>query len=304
MMEAKKIKVIDKPPKTDKLELVVIEKTTGSLVTNIEELEKFVDKRLEDYTIENFVGDADAAKKARAELNKAVESIKRERIDLINELMKPFEDVETRCKALEKKIGVVCGQLDEIVKQKEALEKERRKQKIELFWTTKNCDVITLDKIFNPKWLNKTYKEGDILDEMDAAIDKVYKDLKIIERFSEDAETIKAHYLMNLDIEETMQYADELIRQKEIARKEAAERVEREHEEQIHRQNKETFKESCEMPKKQSISDLVDEAMGNAPKRERKEYVVSIKCFEEELLNLKTEMNRLGIEWSVQELTF
>lgn len=304
MMEAKKIKVVDKPPKTDRLELVVVEKTTGSLVTNINELEKFVDKRLEDYTVENFVGDADAAKKARAELNKAVESIKRERIDLINELMKPFEDVETRCKALEKKIGVVCGQLDEIVKQKEALEKERRKQKIELFWTTKNCDVITLDKIFNPKWLNKTYKEGDILDEMDAAIDKVYKDLKIIERFSEDAETIKAHYLMNLDIEETMQYADELIRQKEIARKEAAEREQREHEEQLIRQNKETYKESSEIQKKQNISNLVDEAMGKTPKKVRKEYVISVKCFDEELLKLKTEMNRLGIEWSVQELTF
>lgn len=304
MMEAKKIKVIDKPPKTDKLELVVVEKTTGSLVTNIEELEKFVDKRLEDYTIENFVGDADAAKKARAELNKAVESIKRERIDLINELMKPYEETETRCKALEKKIGVVCGQLDEIVKQKEALEKERRKQKIELFWTTKNCDVITLDKIFNPKWLNKTYKDGDILDEMDAAIDKVYKDLKIIERFSEDAETIKAHYLMNLDIEETMQYADELIRQKEIARKEAAEREQREHEEQLIRQNKETYKESSEIQKKQNISNLVDEAMGKTPKKVRKEYVISVKCFDEELLKLKNEMNRLEIEWSVQELEF
>ena len=304
MMEAKKIKVVDKPPKTDRLELVVVEKTTGSLVTNIEELEKFVDKRLEDYTVENFVGDADAAKKARAELNKAVESIKRERIDLINELMKPFEDVETRCKALEKKIGVVCGQLDEIVKQKEAFEKERRKQKIELFWTTKNCDVITLDKIFNPKWLNKTYKEGDILDEMDAAIDKVYKDLKIIERFSEDAETIKAHYLMNLDIEETMQYADELIRQKEIARKEAAEREEREHEAQIGKQKSETFRESCQIQKKQEILDLADLALGNAPNKERKEYVISVKCFEEELLKLKAEMNGLGIEWSVQELTF
>lgn len=304
MMEAKKIKVVDKPPKTDRLELVVVEKTTGSLVTNIDELEKFVDKRLEDYTVENFVGDADAAKKARAELNKAVESIKRERIDLINELMKPFEDVETRCKALEKKIGVVCGQLDEIVKQKEALEKERRKQKIELFWTTKNCDVITLDKIFNPKWLNKTYKEGDILDEMDAAIDKVYKDLKIIERFSEDAETIKAHYLMNLDIEETMQYADELIRQKEIARKEAAERAEREHEMQLGKQKSEAFRESCDLQKKQEISNLADLAMGNEPKKERKEYVISVKCFEEELVNLKAEMNGLGIEWSVQELTF
>lgn len=303
-MEAKKIKVVDKPPKTDKLELVVVEKTTGSLVTNIDELEKFVEKRLKDYDVENFVGDADAAKKARAELNKAVESIKRERIDLINELMKPFEDVETRCKALEKKIGNACGLLDEIVKQKEALEKERRKQKIELFWTTKNCDVITLDKIFNPKWLNKTYKEGDILDEMDAAIDKVYKDLKIIERFSEDAETIKAHYLMNLDIEETMQYADELIRQKEIARKEAAERVEREHQEQIGKQKSETFKESCSLPKKQQIADLADLAMGNAPARQRKEYVISVKCFEEELVNLKAEMNGLGIEWSVQELTF
>lgn len=303
-MEAKKIKVVDKAPKTDKLELVVVEKTTGSLVTNIDELEKFVDKRLKDYDVENFVGDADAAKKARAELNKAVESIKRERIDLINELMKPFEDVETRCKALEKKIGNACGLLDEIVKQKEALEKERRKQKIELFWTTKNCDVITLDKIFNPKWLNKTYKEGDILDEMDAAIDKVYKDLKMIERFTEDAETIKAHYLMNLDVEETMQYADELIRQKEIARKEAAERAEREHEKQMDEQKQELYEEVVNKPKTDLINELTNEALGVQETKTRKEFVISVKCFDDELLKLKEIMNSTGIEFTVQELTF
>lgn len=299
-----KVKVVNEKPEAESLELIVTEKTIGSLETNIEMLEKFVDKRLEEYSPDKYEGDADSAKKARAELNKARDSIKRERIDLINELMKPYAEFEERCKKVEKKIDQASGKLDEIVKQKEAFEKERRMQKLELFWTTKNCDVITLDKIFNPKWLNKTYKESDILDEMDAAIDKVYKDLKIIERFSEDAETIKAHYLMNLDIEETMQYADELIRQKEIARKEAAEREQREHEEQLIRQNKETYKESSEIQKKQNISNLVDEAMGIAPKKVRKEYVISVKCFDEELLKLKNEMNRLEIEWSVQELEF
>lgn len=296
-------KVIEEvPAKT--LELVVTNKSVGFLETNISALEDYVEEKLKEYEPENYMGDADLAKKDRAELNKAKDKIARARKDLIAELMKPYEDFEDRCKALEKKIDNASGLLDEIVKVKENEEKESKRKKIALFWETKNFTLFPVDKIFNPKWLNKTYKESDILDEMDAIIERTYKDLKVIERYSDDAETLKAHYLMNLDIAETIQYGDELQRQKEIAQKELEGREDREHEQKIRQQEKELYQEEKQQSKDNLVSNLVDEALGIVSKPQKKEFVVTVKCLDEELLKLKAAMNALGIEFSVQELTF
>lgn len=305
-MTAKIVK--EEVPET--LDLVVTEKSIGFLETNIEALENLVNKRLEDYKPENYLGDADLAKKDRAELNKAKEKIGRARIDLIAELMKPYNDFETRCKALEKKIEQASKALDEIVKQKENEEKELKRKVIEQFWTSKNFDLFPLDKIFNTKWLNKSFKESDILSEMDSRIEKTYKDLKVCERYSAmyglEADTIKAHYLMNLDIEETISYCDELQRQKEIAQKEAAERAEREHKEKVLQQKEELWQEESNFENTQNVQNLAEMALngGVEVEEKRKEFVISVKCFDRELLNLKGIMNELGIEFSVEELTF
>lgn len=302
-MKAGDVVVVDDTPEAETLELVVVEKSVGTLSTNIAKLETLVDKRLEDYRPENYKGDADLAKKDRAELNKAKETIRQSRKAIISELMKPYEDFEERCKVLEKKIEQASNALDEIVKSKEAEEKQDKRSKIELFWQTKNFSLFPLEKIFNEKWLNKTYKESSILDEMDRAIERTYNDLKTIERFAEaeDVETIKAHYLMNLDIVETMRYSEELHRLKEVSKQESSEREEREHSEQIAKQKQEAFDNS-------SVSSLVDEAMqitgGSAPAEERKEYVVTIRCFDRELTALKNAMNEMGIEFSVEKLEF
>ena len=305
-MTAKIVK--EEVPET--LDLVVTEKSIGFLETNIEALENLVNKRLEDYKPENYLGDADLAKKDRAELNKAKEKIGRARIDLIAELMKPYNDFETRCKALEKKIEQASKALDEIVKQKENEEKELKRKVIEQFWTSKNFDLFPLEKIFNTKWLNKSFKESDILSEMDSRIEKTYKDLKVCERYSAmyglEADTIKAHYLMNLDIEETISYCDELQRQKEIAQKEAAERAEREHKEKVLQQKEELLQEESNFENTQNVQNLAEMALngGVEVEEKRKEFVISVKCFDRELLNLKGIMNELGIEFSVEELTF
>lgn len=305
-MTAKIVK--EEVPET--LDLVVTEKSIGFLETNIEALENLVNKRLEDYKPENYLGDADLAKKDRAELNKAKEKIGRARIDLIAELMKPYNDFETRCKALEKKIEQASKALDEIVKQKENEEKELKRKVIEQFWISKNFDLFPLEKIFNTKWLNKSFKESDILSEMDSRIEKTYKDLKVCERYSDmyglEADTIKAHYLMNLDIEETISYCDELQRQKEIAQKEAAERAEREHKEKVLQQKEELWQEESNFENTQNVQNLAEMALngGVEVEEKRKEFVISVKCFDRELLNLKGILNELGIEFSVEELTF
>jgi hypothetical protein len=305
-MTAKIVK--EEVPET--LDLVVTEKSIGFLETNIEALENLVNKRLEDYKPENYLGDADLAKKDRAELNKAKEKIGRARIDLIAELMKPYNDFETRCKALEKKIEQASKALDEIVKQKENEEKELKRKVIEQFWTSKNFDLFPLEKIFNTKWLNKSFKESDILSEMDSRIEKTYKDLKVCERYSAmyglEADSIKAHYLMNLDIEETISYCDELQRQKEIAQKEAAERAEREHKEKVLQQKEELWQEESNFENTQNVQNLAEMALngGVEVEEKRKEFVISVKCFDRELLSLKGALNELGIEFSVEELTF
>ena len=303
-----KAQIVNETVPAESLDLVVIEKTVGTLNTNIEELEKFIDARLKDYDPKNFEGDADLAKKKRAELNSAKQKLSRSRIDLVKELMKPYEDFENRCKALEKKVDTASGYLDEIVKVKEQEEKDSKRNTIELLWQTKNFDLFPLDKIFNPKWLNKTFKESDIIAEMDAVIERTYKDLKTIESFSDIADVLKAHYLMCLDIGDTLNYGEELKKQNEIAQKEKAERADREHEEKIRQQKLETYEEQEEKERNAPISDLASLALQSsgheAPAEVRKEYVFTVKVFDEELTNLKMTLNNLGIEFSVEELTF
>lgn len=303
-----KAEIVNETVPAESLDLVVIEKTVGTLNTNIEELEKFIDERLKDYDPKNFEGDADLAKKKRAELNSAKQKLSRSRIDLVRELMKPYEDFENRCKALEKKVDTASGYLDEIVKMKEQEEKDAKKNTIELLWQTKNFDLFPLEKIFNPKWLNKTFKESDIIAEMDAVIEKTYKDLKTIESFSDIADVLKAHYLICLDIGDTLDYGEELKKQNEIAQKEKAERADREHEEKIRQQKLETYEEQEEAEQNAPISDLASLALQSngheAPAKIRKEYVFTVKVYDEELMNLKQTLNQLGIEFSVEELTF
>ena len=308
----KDVKIINESTPVETLDLVVIEKTVGTLNTNIEELEKFVDERLKAYDPKKFEGDADLAKKKRAELNTAKQKLTRSRIELIKELMKPYSDFEERCKRLERKVDTASGYLDEIVKLKEQEEKDNKRKKIELFWATKNFDLFPLEKIFNQKWLNKTYKESDILDEMDARINKTYTDLKTCEKYAEMyglvSADVKAHYLMNLNIEETITFCDELQRQKEIAQKEAEQRAEREHNEKIRQQVVETYQEETEKENNAHVEDLASLALAEngyeEPEEIRKEYVFTVKVFDSELLELKKTLNNLGIEFSVQELTF
>lgn len=302
-------KIVKEEVPADTLDLVVTNKSVGFLETNIEALEVYVKQKLEEYKPENYMGDADLAKKDRAELNKARDKIARARKDLIAELMKPYSDFETRCKALEKMIDSASGSLDEIVKIRENEEKNAKRELINTIWKNKKFDLFPLDKVFNPKWLNKTAKLTDIATEIDSIIERTYKDLKTIERFSDDAETLKAHYLINLNISDTLDYGEELKKQREIAEREAKERAEREHQEQLSKQKGDLWQEESNFEQTQELNDLASQALATANNEEvkapaRKEFVISVKCFDSDLLKLKGAMNELGIEFSVEELTF
>lgn len=226
------------------LELVVTRSVVGELETNIEQLEKYVDERLEYYKPELYAGDAAAAKKDRAEKRAMIADI----------------------------------------------------------WKLKNFGLVSLDKVFNPKWLNKSKKITEISEEMDSIIERIYSDLKTIEKFSDDKETLKAHYLISLSISDTLDYGEELQKKRELAQKEAAGRADREHAQQIKRQEKEVAREEVALSRDASLA--ADALDAGPQKAEMKEYVVSVRATEEQLLRLKSACNSIGIEYSVEELVF
>lgn len=75
MMRHEIVREEESPAET--MELVVTQKSVGYLETNIRRLELLVDKKLEDYKPESYMGDADLAKKDRAELNNGRKAIQR-----------------------------------------------------------------------------------------------------------------------------------------------------------------------------------------------------------------------------------
>ena len=299
-------------PQDVKLELVVFNKQDGLLQTNIEVLEKFVKEKLENYKPELYMGDSDAAKKDRAELNSSVKVLTQARISLMKEIMSPFEDFDTRCKALEKEISKASKALDEIVKVKENQERNEREVEVRKLWEKKNFDLLSFEKVLNPKWLNKTAKRFEIEKEMDNLIAKVYKELKTIERFADDYETVKAVYLDCLDISEAIELGEKLAANRKLVQKEVETREERETVAKMGEMQKELNQDRIANNEAAAMQDIVAEALGfsveekeEVKKEVVKEFVLSFKATDKQCFALRQWLidNKIVYD-SIKELSF
>lgn len=288
---------------SDNIELQVIKSAQGVLETNIDALEALVEQKLKDYTPTNYVGDAESAKKDRAVLNKSADALRRARIDIIAELMKPYDDFTARCKTLEKKIGMASSALDEIVKAKEQAEKDAKMALISELWRIR-FDLFGVEKIMNPKWLNKTYTQKTIEADMDALVAKIYGDLKIIERL-EDAELLKTLYMDSLDIGIVMARADEMKRNREIVAREAQERAERETEKRLDEQMSDAVETLDRAEKTESVLDLVSGAMEQKVEPIKSDYILSFKANDAQLAMLKIFLTENKITYdSIEKIEF
>lgn len=294
------------------LELVATKTVAGSLETNIEQLERYVDAKLEEYKPELYAGDADSARKDRAKINGGIKALSQKRIAIMNELMKPFAIFEARCKALEAKMKTASGALDEIVKEKERNEKDAKRADIELEWQNRNFNLFALEKIFDSRWLNKTCKMSEVRRGMDEAIERTYKDLKTIERFGSDAETLKAHYLDTLDIGETLDYGEELEKNRKKVAQEAAEREIREHEQKLDEQRRGLQEEQEIEASVNRMSALVSAALDEEPKpetelppkAEEKTFALTVRTTQTQMMCIKDYLCKSGIEYECREIVF
>lgn len=252
---------------TKEVSLIERETTEGVLVTNIDELETFVSAKLVEYTPENYKGDSDAAKKDRATLNTSKKTVSAKRIEIIKKAMARFkiDDFETRCKKVEKDIDTAALALDAIVKVKEEEEKRVKRTQIEEYWKCQNFDLVSLDKIFDQKWLNKTVKNKDIYEEIEKKIAGIYSDIKTLESLGIDADSLsilKPFYLETLDIGRAVQQWNTIKENRERLAREEADRKEREEAKAKREAQEELAHEEIAAQESEPMAEMAAQAMG------------------------------------------
>jgi hypothetical protein len=192
------------------LSLVVKEKTLGSLVTNARDIKTFVENKIKEYSVDDYQGDAKQAAKDKAELNAAAKTLNDRRITLEKEWNMPFQEFKDIITETTNMIKTASGKLDAIVKAKECEEKELKRNEITELWNAKNFNLVSLDRVFNPKWLNKTYKIETVAADIDLIINGITKDLEALENFGEDTAILKDLYLSTLNLQTTLNKGAEL----------------------------------------------------------------------------------------------
>ena len=216
------------------LTLVVQEKTLGTLVTNALQIKELVALKIEEYSVDNYQGDENQAAKDKAELNNAAKCLNNERIKLEREFMSPFNEFKNIVNDTVSLIETASAKLDAIVKEKVRREKAEKKAKIAELWESKKFTLVPLEKVYNTKWENKSYKLQTIESDIDGIITRIEGDLNALDSFGEDTAQLKGLYLSTLDLPKTLNKGAELkanrerIAEKERRKAEEAARLARE----------------------------------------------------------------------------
>lgn len=155
-----------------------------AVVWNYEEVKSGVEKALEQYKSRAYTAQTITGAKAdRAALNKLAEAMAAKRREMKARYLEPYTAFETQCKEIEGMIAQVSGQIDAQVKEYENAEKEAKRAEIAAHYGQAGAQIIEqvpLEAIFNPKWLNKTYRMESIKAEIDAVVARILESMETI----------------------------------------------------------------------------------------------------------------------------
>ena len=218
----KNLETVEQPQVVNSLRLVIsplqkmeaikfnYEELKGGLTASLEKYQNLV------YTPENIK----EAKDDRATLNALKKSLNDEKIKIKKEFMVPYDDFEAKIKELIELVDKPASEIDKQVKVFEEQEKAKKRETIKTIYSENigaYAELISLEKLYDPRWENKTYKETDITKEIQDVVKKADSDLKVIVDLKSEFEfQIKDTYFKTLDLGQALIENQRLEKQKEL----------------------------------------------------------------------------------------
>ena len=175
---------------------------------NKEELKAQITEFREGYADAIIQTDEDykSAKKDRAEINSVLKKISDQRIRVKKAVMKPYETFEAELKDAQADLEDIQKKIASTIKEYEDEQSEKKLNWIKDVFAKavegKDMDFLTLDMIFDKKWMNKSTKEEDIEKAITARVDTIHNNLLWIAE--EEDTTIRA--TARKQYEETLEF--------------------------------------------------------------------------------------------------
>ena len=216
----------------NELTLVVSKQELGVLETNALAIKEKVESLLPNYDSSNYdINNIDKAVKDRALLNKTSKALNDKRIALEKEFNKPFENFKAIIKETTDLIKTASSKIDEVVKEVENKDKEDKKKAILVIFESEVKelkDVLPFERIFDERWLNKTFDIKDVESAITSKLEQIRADLITISELHSKYEIeLKNDYLMYFDLGLIIRKNSDLIQKEELLKnqKEESEKV-------------------------------------------------------------------------------
>lgn len=198
------------------------------------------------------------AKSDRALLNKFKTALEDKRKEVKKQCLEPYNQFEKQIKELVAIIDEPVKLIGEQITEFEDREKaEKHEQIIELFNKAGFQSFVTLEQIYDPKWLNKSVSLKSIEEELTNTVYRIGHDVTTINSLKEYSFEALEHYKKTLDlagaIAEGQRLADiqkrkleheaEVKAREDLAKKQAEERAKAEAEANLHEELEEVAEE-------------------------------------------------------------
>ena len=198
------------------------------------------------------------AKSDRALLNKFKTALEDKRKEVKKQCLEPYNQFEKQIKELVAIIDEPVKLIGEQITEFEDREKAEKHEKIiELFEKAGFQSFVTLEQIYDPKWLNKSVSLKSIEEELTNTVYRIGHDVTTINSLKEYSFEALEHYKKTLDlagaIAEGQRLADiqkrkleheaEVKAREELAKKQAEERAKAETEANLHEESEEIAEE-------------------------------------------------------------
>ena len=212
----------------NELTLVVNKQKLGVLETNALAIKEKIEEVLPNYDAKNYdIKNLDQAVKDRALLNKTSKALNDKRIALEKEFNKPFENFKAIIKETTDLIKSASSKIDEVVKEVENKDKEEKKKAIMIIFESEVSelkDVLPFERIFDERWLNKTFDIKDVEKDLISKLEQIRTDLITISELHSKYEIeLKNDYLSHFDLGLVIRKNSDLTQKEELLKKQKEE---------------------------------------------------------------------------------
>lgn len=200
----------------------------SAITWNYDELKSELAAKLEDYkglvyTDSQII----EAKKDKAALNKLRAAIETKRKEVKARCLEPYNAFEAQIKEIVAMIDEPISLIDSQIKEYDEKETEKKKAEIkQIFAETGFGDYVTIEKIWNPRWINKTYSLKQIKQDMHDLQMKIGDEVYTINSSLPDEyrDVAIQYYAKTLDLSASLAKAAEVRRINEEAERRRKER--------------------------------------------------------------------------------